>query len=70
MRPRPGVRALRVSADQVRGDREPFEVFGLERRLAIRGAELCISMAPRCRSNTARARSSEPPALMARATGK
>ncbi len=46
MRPRPGVGGLRVPADQVRRDREPLEVFGLERRLAIRGRELCMGVAP------------------------
>jgi hypothetical protein len=32
MRPSPDVGALRIPADQVSGDREPFEVFGLEGR--------------------------------------
>jgi len=46
MRPRPDVGALRVPADQVGGDREPLEVLGLERRLAIRGRQLRIGIAP------------------------
>jgi len=47
MRPRPGLRALSVAADQVRGDREPLEVFGRERRFAISVAELRVGIAPR-----------------------
>ena len=47
MRPRPGVGGLRVPADQMRRDREPLEVVGLERRLAIRGRELRMGVAPR-----------------------
>ncbi len=46
MRPRPGVGALGVAADQVRGDHEPLEVFGLEGRLAIRSRELLARIPP------------------------
>ena len=46
VRPRPGVSALGVAADQVRGNREPLEVFGLEGRLAIRGRELLVRILP------------------------
>ena len=46
MRPRPGVGALGVAADQVRGDREPLEVFGFEGRLAIRGREVLVRIPP------------------------
>jgi hypothetical protein len=46
VRPRPGVGALGVAADQVRGDRKALEVFGLEGRLAIPGRELLVRIPP------------------------
>ena len=46
MRPRPDIGALRVAPDQVSDDREPLEVIGLERRLAIRGRQLRVGIAP------------------------
>jgi hypothetical protein len=46
MRPRPQVGALRVSADQVRSNREPLEVLGLECRLAVRGHQLRVGISP------------------------
>ena len=71
MRTRPGVGALGVPADQVRGDREPLEVFGLERRLAIRGRRAGLDAFPQaCRPKDARPRSSESATVMARATGR
>jgi len=54
VRPRPGVGALGFAADQVRGDREPLEVFGLEGRLAIRGRELLVHIPQAWRSDAAR----------------
>ena len=46
MRPRPDVGALRIPSDQVSGDHEPLEVFGLEGRLAIRGREVLVRIPP------------------------
>jgi hypothetical protein len=39
--------AGRVLADEVRGDRQPFEVFGIERRLAFGLGEKSTCVGPR-----------------------
>jgi len=70
VRPRPGVGALGVAADQVRGDREPLEVFGLEDRLAIRGRELLVRIPSGLPGERGSALSSEADTIMARATGR